>query len=439
MKTYRLVSLAVCAAISFTCFSQNLVSSQSWTVGSGSIGIFSQNGTSTQNIRELGIGPNGTQTILWKAVADAANNSDGGWDTNLFPIDNTKMFRFSVWIKKTNSNEGYSYLGCSSNSILDLSGALNTNPYFWVGDLPLLDRWYLVVGYIHGSGDASLVNYGGIYDGVTGVKVLPTQDFKFSATATSATHRAYLYYDTNTSDRQFFHGPEVYKVDQPLTETIAPSFISGNIFFGGSVGIGTTTPRGKFDVDGAGDIYLNDDPINGAGQSLFLPGHIYISPHTSTGDISFLQARRSDNSGTTALRIRTYNNGSLTESMHIAGDGNVGIGTANPTQKLTVNGTIYGKEVKVDLSVPGPDYVFEEDYKLTPLEDIKTYIDQNKHLPEVPSAKEMEKNGIQLGEMNMLLLKKIEELTLYVIEQQKQNKLQTKEIEQLKEFILNKK
>ncbi|MBY0435310.1 MAG: hypothetical protein K2U26_14480 [Cyclobacteriaceae bacterium] len=101
--------------------------------------------------------------------------------------------------------------------------------------------------------------------------------------------------------------------------------------------------------------------------------------------------------------------------------GNVGIGTTNPNQKLTVNGTIYGKEVKVDLNVPGPDYVFEKDYKLASLDEIKSYIDKHKHLPEVPSAKEMEKNGVQLGEMNMLLLKKVEELTLYMIELKAEN------------------
>jgi hypothetical protein len=98
------------------------------------------------------------------------------------------------------------------------------------------------------------------------------------------------------------------------------------------------------------------------------------------------------------------------------GGGNVGIGTQNPTQKLTVNGTIYGKEVKVDLNVPGPDYVFEKDYKLTSLDEIKSYIDQHKHLPEVPSAKEMEQNGINVSEMNMILLKKVEELTLMMIQ-----------------------
>jgi hypothetical protein len=111
------------------------------------------------------------------------------------------------------------------------------------------------------------------------------------------------------------------------------------------------------------------------------------------------------------------------------GGGNVGIGTQNPNQKLTVNGTIYGKEVKVDLNVPGPDYVFEKDYKLPSLEDIKSYIDQHKHLPEVPSAKEMEQNGIKVSEMNMILLKKVEELTLYVIELKKENQEIKKQLE----------
>jgi len=103
-------------------------------------------------------------------------------------------------------------------------------------------------------------------------------------------------------------------------------------------------------------------------------------------------------------------------------NGRVGIGTFSADATLTVNGDIHSKEVRVDTNIPTPDYVFEKDYKLSSLEDIKTYIDQNKHLPEVPSAAAMEKNGIQLGEMNMLLLKKIEELTLYVIEQKEEVK-----------------
>jgi hypothetical protein len=122
--------------------------------------------------------------------------------------------------------------------------------------------------------------------------------------------------------------------------------------------------------------------------------------------------------------------------------GYFGIGTSLPDSKLAVKGQVHANEVKVDLNVPGPDYVFEKDYKLTSLEEIKNYIDQNKHLPEVPSAKEMEKNGVQLGEMNMLLLKKIEELTLYVIELKKRDdesimrsREQQKQIDELKSKI----
>jgi hypothetical protein len=100
----------------------------------------------------------------------------------------------------------------------------------------------------------------------------------------------------------------------------------------------------------------------------------------------------------------------------IMGNNNVGIGTTDPGSfKLAVNGKIWGTEVQVAVTRP-PDYVFEPAYDLKPLAEIETYIKENKHLPEVPSAKEMEKNGVQLGEMNMLLLKKVEELTLHLIE-----------------------
>lgn len=99
--------------------------------------------------------------------------------------------------------------------------------------------------------------------------------------------------------------------------------------------------------------------------------------------------------------------------------GNVGIGTENPDARLTVNGNIHSKEVKVDTSIPVPDYVFKEDYNLRSLQEVENYIKENSHLPEIPSAKEFEQNGIKVSEMNMSLLKKIEELTLYVIHQNK--------------------
>lgn len=100
--------------------------------------------------------------------------------------------------------------------------------------------------------------------------------------------------------------------------------------------------------------------------------------------------------------------------------GNVGIGTTHPDQKLTVSGIIHSSEVIVDTNMPPPDYVFDKTYDLPTLTSVKTYIDKNHHLPQIPSAAEIVKNGQSVGEMNMLLLKKVEELTLYLIEKDKQ-------------------
>ncbi|WDF60803.1 tail fiber protein [Flavobacterium sp. KACC 22758] len=101
-------------------------------------------------------------------------------------------------------------------------------------------------------------------------------------------------------------------------------------------------------------------------------------------------------------------------------NGNVGIGTTNPTSKLTVAGNITSREVKVTVDA-GADFVFENEYNLPSLESVDKFIKENKHLPEIASAKEMQKDGINLSEMNIKLLQKIEELTLYMIEMKKEN------------------
>ena len=109
----------------------------------------------------------------------------------------------------------------------------------------------------------------------------------------------------------------------------------------------------------------------------------------------------------------------------------MGIGIEDPNSKLVVDGKINSEEVNVEI-INGPDYVFEPDYDLRTLEETKAYIAQYKHLPEIPSAKEMEANGVDLGEMNMLLLKKIEELTLHQIQLLERLEQAEKELSDLK-------
>jgi hypothetical protein len=111
--------------------------------------------------------------------------------------------------------------------------------------------------------------------------------------------------------------------------------------------------------------------------------------------------------------------------------GNVGIGTANPQAKLAVNGDIFSKKVKVTQS-GWPDYVFYPGYRLRSLSEVEKYIQQQQHLPDVPSAAQVEKDGIDLGDNQVTLLRKIEELTLYVIAQEKRLKSLEDQLRQLK-------
>lgn len=114
--------------------------------------------------------------------------------------------------------------------------------------------------------------------------------------------------------------------------------------------------------------------------------------------------------------------------------GNVGIGTDTPDSRLAVNGVIRAKEVKVE-TANWPDYVFSENYILPSIDEVEQHIQDNGHLINIPSALEIEKQGHELGEMNRLLLEKIEELTLYIIQLKIQNDQQQEDIDFLKKQI----
>ena len=136
------------------------------------------------------------------------------------------MYRFAVWLKKTNSTDGLSYLGLSASgaNVTYLNGTSEANPYFWYGDLPELDKWFLVVGFVHGKADPSTTTYGGIYDGITGEKYSILQDFKFGSSTTTVRNRSYSYYNGNTNDRQYYYAPRIDEVngnEPSITELLA--------------------------------------------------------------------------------------------------------------------------------------------------------------------------------------------------------------------------
>jgi len=131
----------------------------------------------------------------------------------------------------------------------------------------------------------------------------------------------------------------------------------------------------------------------------------------------------------------------VTDYFNILNNGNIGIGIINPTNKLDVNGTIHSKEVKVDM-IGWSDFVFKKEYNLPTLAEIEKHINEKGHLENIPNEEEVLKNGINLGEMNAKLLQKIEELTLYMINQNKsiealkeESKKQNEEIRNLKKTL----
>lgn len=216
----------------------------------------------------------------------------------------------------------------------------------------------------------------------------------------------------------------------------------------GNLGIGTNTPLGKLDV--LGTAYFNNPAgqnyaaiaVGASGDTYGTVGYGYR--FSTTSDVySYASNDYSSQLFFTkgGIKFRTAppgaagNNITYTDAITLLQNGKVGIGTVNPDEKLTVKGTVHASEILVDIHVPAPDYVFKKDYILRSLKEVEAYIAANQHLPEIASAKEMETKGIELGEMNMKLLKKIEELTLYVIDLKKENDNLKSEVSEIREFL----
>lgn len=194
----------------------------------------------------------------------------------------------------------------------------------------------------------------------------------------------------------------------------------------GYIGVGTLTPKDKLEVNGSlrftagGERGIYWGTTTQAkikenwGIELNGDGRRPVQIPTSSLVVGYDQTSADTDKGVGNLFVK----------------GNVGIGTTDPKNKLSVNGHIWAKEVKVSLK-DAADWVFEEDYKLRPLKEVESYIKENKHLPEIPSAEEFREHDLKVSEMTNKLLQKIEELTLYVIEQNKRSEAQEARIKEL--------
>jgi hypothetical protein len=227
----------------------------------------------------------------------------------------------------------------------------------------------------------------------------------------------------------------------------------GICYTGGNVGIGTALPTGKLEVSGAG-IFDGTGLRPGSGataKGVYIAGADYDTNHYSAGTTgygmwfdgtnyktatdggstggSMIQAANGGDwlyfytvpsSGTAQQTITPANLAANNLRMVIQSNGNVGIGTTNPQHLLHVAGTIGAEEVLVTST--GADYVFEPGYRLKPLSEVASYIQTNHHLPDIPSADEAKQKGMGVGEMEAKLLAKVEELTLHLIQQDKENR-----------------
>lgn len=206
----------------------SLINTSTWTIGTGSVTGYTANGTASESERLSATNPWGTSDIVWQTNPLGDNNGDGGWEGSYFNIDNTRLYRYCVWVRRISSTtSGTFYMGLHTNGTGDVynlsDGTSQTNPYWSILGLGSLvqNTWYLFVGHLYPfnhTGTTANANSG--YYTVAGgtTKIggntgnVPS-DVKFPSNATQAMQRVYHYYSLDTTSKLQFAYPRVDLVD----------------------------------------------------------------------------------------------------------------------------------------------------------------------------------------------------------------------------------